>query len=250
MKVHNRILLMLFLFAVAFFAVIYLFFNIVLMGENDRIAAAYEKSKRFHFEKLIALKGQPLQYFANDYSFWDDMVDFVAKPDREWAKDNLDTGLDTFHAYGMWIYDTARRPVHGVTKPADEYRYDMSLFGEGTVPAELFAGAERFAHFFQPTEAGLMEVYGATIHRANDYDRKQPPAGYLFTGWLVDGKYLDSMELLAGATARTGGAGEPELARGKEGTITIALPLRGFTALPVATLVFSTQIIEVQAFEE
>ncbi|HOW52924.1 MAG TPA: ATP-binding protein [bacterium] len=250
MKVHNRILLMLFLFAVAFFAVIYLFFNIVVMGENDRIAAAYEKSKRFHFEKLIALKGQPLQYFANDYSFWDDMVDFVAKPDKEWAKDNLDTGLDTFHAYGLWVYDTARKPVYGVTKPADEFRYEMMLFGDGTVPEKLFVNEERFAHFFQRTDAGIMEVYGATVHSANDFERKQPPAGFLFTGWLVDERYLNEMALLSGATVRVGGPAEADFMRGDGGAISLALPLRGFTDPAAATLVFATQLAEVQALGE
>ncbi len=250
MKVHNRILLMLFLFAAAFFLVAYVFFNVVVTQENERIAAGYEKTKRFHFEKLVALKGQPLQYFANDYSFWDDMVDFVAKPDKEWAGDNLDTGLDTFHAYGLWVYDTARKPLYGVTKPAEEFRHDLMLFDEKKVPDEFFSGDIRFAHFFHRTAAGLMEVYGATIHPANDFERKQPPAGFLFTGWLVDERYLDSMALLSGAAVRVGGAAEADFVRGDGGAISLALPLRGSTGQAAATLVFTTQLSEVQALEE
>ncbi len=178
------------------------------------------------------------------------MVDFAAKPDKEWAGDNLDTGLDTFHAYGLWVYDTARKPLYGVTKPADEYRHDMMLFDEKGVPAEFFSGDIRFAHFFQRTASGLMEVYGATIHSANDFERKQPPAGFLFTGWLVDDKYLAAMELLSGATVRVGGSAEADFVRGDGGAISLALPLRGFTGQAAATLVFTTQLAEVQALEE
>ena len=250
MKVHSRILLMLFFFAVAFFTVAIIFFNVVVTQENERVAEGYEKTKRFHFEKLVALKGQPLQYFANDYSFWDDMVDFIAKPDKEWAQDNLDTGLDTFHAYGLWVYDIGRKAVYGVTKPSDEFRYDMMLFGDGAVPDGLFTGGDRFTHFFHRTDAGIMEVYGATVHSANDYERKQPPAGYLFTGWLVDDKYIAAMELLSGATVRVGGVAESDFIRGQSGSISLALPLRGIAGQTMAQLVFATQLTEVQSLEE
>ncbi|MBW4551840.1 MAG: hypothetical protein KME35_12125 [Aphanocapsa sp. GSE-SYN-MK-11-07L] len=43
-------------------------------------------------EKILQLKGESLETFAYDYTYWDEMIDFVHTKNPKWAYDNLITG--------------------------------------------------------------------------------------------------------------------------------------------------------------
>src|SRR5688572_11282672 len=58
------------------------------------LAAQHERGRLL--DEVVGLVGYPLSQFTRDYSLWDEMATFVAKPDPEWARINIDPGLNTF----------------------------------------------------------------------------------------------------------------------------------------------------------
>ncbi len=57
--------------------------------EAARMLAAVEEERRVLLDRMLELTGLPLANFANDYSYWDELLAFVGRPDPEWARINL-----------------------------------------------------------------------------------------------------------------------------------------------------------------
>ncbi|MDD5019854.1 MAG: ATP-binding protein, partial [Candidatus Omnitrophica bacterium] len=72
---------------------------------------------------------------------------------------------------------------------------DFPLSGEAV--RDIFL-KKRLCYFFVNTEAGLMEIRGATIHPTADNDRQTPPQGYFFAGRLWNKGYTDELADLIG----------------------------------------------------
>ncbi len=47
-------------------------------------------------DHTLELEGSSLAVFAKDYSYWDELVQFVQTGDREWASVNIDDGNPVF----------------------------------------------------------------------------------------------------------------------------------------------------------
>jgi sensor domain CHASE-containing protein len=65
-------------------------------------------------DKVVRLSSTALHSFANDYSLWDDMVQFVSTRDQKWSKVNIDPELAIFNVDVVWICDTTASPIYGV----------------------------------------------------------------------------------------------------------------------------------------
>jgi len=149
------------------------------------------------FGKLINLKGKPLESFCCDYTFWDDMVNFVQTADLKWARENIEASLTTFSAHAAWVCAPDFRLVYSVSDPMDETLKNLPL------PRPMFEKCfdhDRFAHFFLMLPNGLMEIRGATIHPTNDQERKTPPQGYFFVGRYWTKEILSQLGELIGGT--------------------------------------------------
>lgn len=151
------------------------------------------KEKADFLEKLLGLKSEPLKTLVNDYTFYDEMVRFMKTGDKKWAKENIDTALDTFKASSIWIYKTNHSIAYSVNNPEAKNLKNVP-FSESSFE-KLFKN-NKFPHFFVWTDEGLMEIIGATIHPAADYERKSVPMGYLFTGRMWNRDYLDELKSL------------------------------------------------------
>jgi PAS domain S-box-containing protein len=152
-----------------------------------------KKQKESVFDTIVTLKGTPLETLAYDYSFWDEMVDFIEKKDAGWGAQNLDVSLDTFKANAIWAYNTDRMLVYSVNNLEDPGLKEIPL--PQAAISKLFEKA-RFCHFFLSTSNALMEVRGATIHPGSDLERKTPPKGYFLVGKVWDKNYFDELQSL------------------------------------------------------
>lgn len=61
------------------------------------------KEKDIYVEKILTLKSSSLKNSVYDYTFYDEMVKFIYTKDKNLAKENIATGLDTFRA-NMCVY--------------------------------------------------------------------------------------------------------------------------------------------------
>jgi sensor domain CHASE-containing protein len=105
MRVQTKLTLLLFFLAVILIAARYLHQTF----ENERVYVLFQQNseeKKAYFNKLITLKGANLKSLSVDYTYWDDMVDFVrGTKDMAWARQNMDeTVLGTYQADALWVY--------------------------------------------------------------------------------------------------------------------------------------------------
>ena len=192
MKVQTRLNLLL-LFIVA------LFFGGLMLSKHlgiERETLLWEKKleeKQTLLKIVMDMKGRSLYTFAYDYSYWNDMVDFVGTRDSNWARDNVNSSLSTYDASIAWVY----RPDFTLVFAA----HDPQLTEFETLPvppescAQLFA-QEKFCHFFVNTPEGIIEIRGAPIQPTNDIRRESPAKGYFFVGRLWDQKYVAELSNL------------------------------------------------------
>lgn len=138
--------------------------------------------------RLLDLNGQSLCSFADDYSFWGEMVTFVRTGDAEWARINIRESLDNFGAHAAWVLRVDGTPVYGVVRELDAGLQKLPV-SAGLLLPELVR--RRFAHFFVQTSSGLLEVRAAPVQPSEDSDRSTPPQGWFLAARRWDEAFLD-----------------------------------------------------------
>jgi len=186
MKLQVKIFLLLsIIFGVLIFT--FLTFQYIRIREKKLLYTENVKSQELVIDKVLELTRNKYDQLINDNSSWDEMVDFAAKPDLKWAKDNVDFFVNSFNLSFVKVYNKEKKPI---------YQYgdsvclqQLELPGEPMIK-QLFADSV-FTHYFQYSGNELFEIFGATIVPAFDANtRKSPPLGYLFIGQKWDDKYI------------------------------------------------------------
>ena len=150
--------------------------------------------RQSNLRNIVDLYARPLKVFSADYSFWDDLVAFVHKPDPAWAEENINVSLDTFGADVVWIFDARQTLVYSTESVSDEYLRDVfNVIDQAAARIQR----ETFISFFLSSPRGPIQVYGASIHPSADAARKTPAAGYVFIGRLWDEAVLKEMGALS-----------------------------------------------------
>lgn len=187
------------------------------------------------FTKKVNLKAAPIKTFVNDYSYWDDMVNFVKSGNSAWAGENIDVCIPTLEADAIWIYGNDSSLVYSVTTP------EANTARKIAVPQSAFEkmfGKNRFCHFFINVPKGLMEIYGATVHPTFDADRKTNPKGFLLAGRVWSKDYVKKLEQITGANIEIlsqTDKNEPVKTAGYSGgQISFSNLLQGWDGKPVA----------------
>ncbi len=202
MKLQVKAMLLLFLLVGVFIGT--LIFQSFL-GQK-RLRAILEKEAQTtgaNFNSILQLKGSSQQSLVTDYTFWDEMVDFVHNPQTKWAQENLDVELPLYKVNVLWVYDQDARLVYSVNNLDDDAFKELS-FSKKFI--EDFSGS-RFCRYFKYTPKGLMEIRGATIHPTADSLRKTPPQGYFLAGVLWDDTFLKDLAHLTGSSIKVFPAG-------------------------------------------
>lgn len=165
--------------------------------EKERTSLFLEgikKEEQESFNRLLDLSGSELAIFASDYSYWDDMVEYVHNPDPVFAKENIETSLTTFKASEIYVYNANRELIYGRDL---DYLAVPPVFGEDLFN-QLYKN--RLSHFFTRKNDTLTEFRVATIHPTNDPERITEPQGLFVVGKRWDKGHLSILEELSGTT--------------------------------------------------
>ncbi len=192
MKIQNKITVLLIFIIVLFAITIYLFEK----SESAKILSQMNdlrSEKNILLEKATNVLGKSLFNYVYDYTYWDEMVEFVENPSEKWAFENIDQTLETFNAQVAWIFNKDFKLVHSVSNLNDESI--NNLFLDKNELDELFQ-QNYFHHFFIKIESGLMEIRTAPIQKGNDYERISTPHGYFIAGRIWNNSYLTELSLL------------------------------------------------------
>ena len=147
------------------------------------------------FNKLLASKSESLNAFSYDYSYWDDMVNFIKTNNEAWARQNILPALSTFKADMAWVYGQDFSLVY-----ASDTSSNARLPLEDEALPKIFSGTKHFCHFFINTKSGLLEVSGASVHPTADVKRESPAQGYFFAGRLWSKEFVQELQELTGTT--------------------------------------------------
>lgn len=188
-----------------FFLLILVVFAIVLglvfvqrYFDLQRIGTILDSSlneRKESFATSIDAEGELFKTLVRDYSFWDEMVDFVNTKNPEFAANNLDTGLDTYNANAIWIYSTSGKLIYSTTS-------EENPVNALTLPPEIFTtlNSEKFVHYYTETPEGVVEVRAATIVPGDDPEHTKPAKGYMIIARLLSDEYLEKLSSLTRTT--------------------------------------------------
>lgn len=241
MTIQKKILVHLFLVFFIFSIMLFIY----IMIEQLRLKELRRDERNGHQEiltKLITLKGEALYTLSYDYTYWDEMVNFVQTKDETWGKENLEATLDTYKTNIILIYNLKGEPIYKINNLEIDNNVFLSAMPHDIV--NLFAKSP-LCHFYISTPEGLLEIRGAAIHNTDDQEREKERYGYFFAGRLWNNEFLDELALLAGADFKLVIGGQKISRTPSLSTIVLTKNLPGWDNIPAAELqaVFSSPSI-------
>gem|GEM_PF-587236 len=215
----------------------------------ERNLAQERKASADIVDKVVYLGSTALLSFANDYSRWDDMVQFVSTKDQKWSKVNIDPELGIVDVDVIWICDTTASPIYRVDIWGDSLASAFPLSAEDR---DSIVGNNRFHRFFARTKWGLVEIQQAPIQPTDDTRRQTLAKGYLFVGKIWSPAHLGGFSQLTGLQLSIKYSNEPldSLASQNihDATVNVSSPLRDLRGQTTAYLVAKTELTEWRNF--
>jgi len=191
-QTHSRILGLLCLLGIVFLA---LFVIISEMNRNHRnlLKSDYHHQLVNSVHTSLELKYGEVDRVIYDYTYWDELVNNLAKRDPAWYEENISTIVSSF-----------RFDFVGVLNLDGSFSYysgDSSLSASLLLPDALLPKLyrDRFLDYFISTPQGIARVSAATIHPTSDPERKTEPTGYMYMGRLWNHSVLSDLEKTTGA---------------------------------------------------
>lgn len=203
-------------------------------------AETRERSGIMH--QAIALTSRALHDFTGDYAQWDDMVKFVAQPDRAWAAINLDASLERFDLSAVWVLRVDGSVVYGTR-------------GENQpAPPILPLNADAVQHllrkvpdttFFVQLPGRLVELCLAPIQPSEDTRRISAPQGWVLAERTWNATQVDLLSNLIHCEGRLVPPGRP-LPGDLPNELTLRHPLPGPDGTAVADFVYTIRSSELE----
>lgn len=153
-----------------------------------------ERSQRLR--SAITLHGRPLETLVSSYSWWNDMVKYLAKPDPAWAAKNIDNMVGVPNGGdSVWVLNNDLQLVHTI---GANYERRALPFGS---PAELKTVLQSRYTFTYYTliDGKLWQIFGAAVQSADFWRHETPVHGYILVGKEWDDGWLAPLSALAGA---------------------------------------------------
>jgi hypothetical protein len=189
-KVQSKLsILLILLMITVLFGFVYLKF--VQSKKADKIYQDRKQQEIAVFEKTIKLVGSSIKNLTTDYTVWDDMISFVRNPDRKWALENIDFGLNTYGANAIWVYNndfTLIYTTNNIAGAGDPLIFPLSR----PILKKIFE-EKRECYFFCMIQQGLISVRGASIHPTYDNKRKTAPRGYFLAAKFWSNSYISEI---------------------------------------------------------
>ncbi len=237
MKLQLKILILL---SVIFGVIIlsFLSYQYIRIHEKQLYNLETRRNQELVIDKVLQLNRIKYEQLINDNSGWDDMISFVANPDQEWAKDNVDFFVNSFKLSFVLAYNKEKELVYQF---GDSVCLNGLKYPDQTLINSDFATSP-FSHCFQYCGNDLIEMFGAIVVPASDADaRKTLPQGYLFTGRKWNSNYLAEHAEATGYQVAILSKSELDTLKKDPSRIYFFKNLDDYSGKPIATLVFNRE---------
>ncbi|RPH92320.1 hypothetical protein EHM69_12975, partial [candidate division KSB1 bacterium] len=159
LRIQTRIIVLTTLITAAFVAIL----HVHMWQQKEQALALVRERKQEQavlFQRAVDVLGKSLRTYAYDYSYWDEMLNFVKAPelDQEWAYQNITTSLPTYGAQYAWVYYTDYSLHFAVGLGSDSIQGDLPIPLDSL---KLLTQTERFPRIFVRVQKVLLEICGA-----------------------------------------------------------------------------------------
>ncbi len=167
-----------------------------LWQEKKAADALQAKSTRFLadseqlFKNILEIKALSLAALSDSFAYWDEVVDFIQTRDQEWGKNNFDSGLGTFQANAMWVYDLEGKLVYYT-----DDREDRDYSQLGPAADEVMKWEQTLARpaAYLTSPEGPIQYVGFPVQNTEDPTRKSPARGFLISGRIWDAAFTENL---------------------------------------------------------
>lgn len=226
------------------------------ISENGKIAILrndFKTQKEGLFEKIVELKGSSLRSFAFDYTYWDELVNYIKEEEHHhkpnWPKQQIEPAIPTYNFQVVWIYNIDFKLIYSLnlTKipTLDSFPLNLNTFFEKN-------GKISFVHFFIPTNKGIVEFRSAPVQPTLDNKRISAPVGFLFAGRIWNNDYIKEIENLCQTEISTSYSKESETENSPVGeieSIRFSKTLNGWDSRPVGQVIVQAKSKFIQTFK-
>lgn len=190
MKIKYKLLLFLIFFSLILVSI--LFINFYINNSSTQLYIQNQTQKlNIASKNALELNNELLASTVNDYTYWDQLLEFIEKPDTSWAEMNLYTLVAYKYIDYLWMYNldvnlffkAEKEEFPEIEKPLEATKiYDLMDTTENS--------SKRFAHFYLKTDSGLHVIYSSTVHSESDAVRLKKPGGFMFLGKKIDENFI------------------------------------------------------------
>ncbi len=192
-------------------AVLLLLFSALFVGINRKsqkhlthVYESLEAKESLTFDQLIKLKRESIRTLALDYSYWQDMIDWIEDPQIDWVKDQFEESLNTYAADLFCIYDAGGKRLTPTlnSEVAEETNREEQLPDQLSDLILNRPQSQWFEATFEQTPQGIRELYYAPVQPQSDSNRTGKHYGYLAIARYWDQAFIQQLEALTGSTIR------------------------------------------------
>ncbi len=230
----RRLALLLLLLAVTFGGLVFSWISY----ESRQVRAAHFRERQGKLrllENLLEAHSTNAKLLTRDYANWDEMVRFLHSEDLNWARRNIDPGIQAYQLSAVWILDLEGR-IRYQTGPRARA---LNLPPGRELASAVRKDPRKSLHFFAMSENGPLEIWGFSIVHSGDADRKGPHYGVLLMGIAWDQDLFCRLEtMLSGKVALMDPitVRQADVAATDESEILLLRDLPGWDGRPLATL--------------
>jgi len=188
MKVRNKFLLIILSVFTLLSVVIFVYYNYTQKRNLKQLE--YNSSVLNSLIKTsINAYNRSYEGLATDYSFWDDMVDYVnGKKNKKWEVENLEVLFKSFNINAVWVYDKNKKIKYFVNNLKNDSSFIDLKFSD-FIWKDF--NENRGIKFHSKIENKYCFIFGKTIHNSYDFDRKSEPSGYFLIAKSIDSEILN-----------------------------------------------------------
>ena len=117
------------------------------------------------FQKIMDLNDGRFSVFASDYSYWDEMLNFVETKDLEWAKINIDDPMKNFELDYVWIVDANSQFIYNVNG-ISLFLWGIDIISNNNIYDSVVLNCN-YNHVFQNNIIESSCIYTSTLSNVN-----------------------------------------------------------------------------------
>jgi signal transduction histidine kinase/sensor domain CHASE-containing protein len=215
-------------------------FQQIQRREQKLFVASKIKSDEQIINNVLEFNNEKYLGAAKTNSCWNEMVDFVNKPDSAWAKLGIGEIVLTFKLNYAGVFNYGKNTVYEIYKDFKDGENNIGISDE--MIDDLFKNSP-YCHFFLKCNSGYLEVFGSTIVTVDDSEHKGKPYGYLLIGKLWDTRFISEIENVSGFKIRiyeynAGGQTKTEKSENNKEILTISKSFDDWNKNPIVNVDF------------